>query len=204
MIFQFNYQESALIKSFAVKQSNQVKLTTRFLSGKLLMFAKLSLRSFIYEMLEIFSFPDKKVQEIFQKYGIEKVHIYHVLTDTDSTCLKFLFVSDPWNDASESKYRVITASEIYNRFDSSRKYWERFNAKNEDLKKFLGYFENFVDRINSLINFDTFQKPPADFKEVSRLTVSDGEMTIKDFILLPELPPYHFAILICRNLLILK
>ena len=95
MIFQFNCQESALIKSFAVKQSNQVKLTTRFLSGKLLMFAKLSLRSFIYEMLETFSFPDKKVQEIFQKYGIEKVHIYHVVTDTDSTCLKFLFVSDP-------------------------------------------------------------------------------------------------------------
>ena len=95
MIFQFNYQESALIKSFTVKQSNQVKLTTRFLSGKMLMFAKLSLRSFIYEMLETFSFPDKKVQEIFQKYGIEKVHIYHVLTDTDSTCLKFLFVSDP-------------------------------------------------------------------------------------------------------------
>lgn len=37
-------------------------------------------------------------------------------------------------------------------------------------------FENFSDRINSLINFDMFQKLPVDFKEVSRLTVSDGEM----------------------------
>lgn len=43
-------------------------------------------------------------------------------------------------------------------------------------------FENFSDRINSLINFDMFQKPPVDFKEVSRLTVSDGEMQKKTII----------------------
>ena len=43
--------------------------------------------------------------------------------------LKFLFVSEPDSNDPESKYRdvvseVITASEIYNRFDSSHKYWE--------------------------------------------------------------------------------
>ena len=51
------------------------------------MLAKLSLMSFIYEMLEIFYFPDKKVQKFFDKYLIEKVYIYHVLADTDSTCV---------------------------------------------------------------------------------------------------------------------
>ena len=52
------------------------------------------------------------------------------------------------------------------------------NKKHKGIKKQssdLG-FENFADRINSLINLDTFQKLPADFKEVSRLTVSNGEM----------------------------
>ena len=37
-------------------------------------------------------------------------------------------------------------------------------------------FENFSDRITSLINFVTFKNNPPDFKKVSRLTVSDGEM----------------------------
>ena len=40
-------------------------------------------------------------------------------------------------------------------------------------------FENFANRINSLTNFDTFEKPPADYKEFSRLTLLDGEMQKK-------------------------
>ena len=51
MILEFNSLESASIKSIAVKQSDQVTLTTRFLSGEMLMFAKLSLMSFTYKML---------------------------------------------------------------------------------------------------------------------------------------------------------
>ena len=88
-------EESASIKSFAIKKNDQIKVTTRFLLGKMLMFAKLSLMSFIYEMLETFCFADEKLQKYFDKYLIEKVHIYHVFTDTDSTCLQFLFIIDP-------------------------------------------------------------------------------------------------------------
>lgn len=51
MVLEFNFQEPASIKSFVKKQSSHVKLTTRFLSGKMPMFSKLSLMSFIYEML---------------------------------------------------------------------------------------------------------------------------------------------------------
>ena len=142
VVLEFNCQGSASVKSFTVKQSDCVKLTTRFLSGKMLMFAKLSLIFFIYEMLKTFCFPDKKVQKIFKKYQIEKVHIYHVLTDTDSTCLKFLFVNDPNSEIPESKYteinfEVIIASGIYNGFDSSHEYWENFNAREGNLGKCL-------------------------------------------------------------------
>ena len=55
-----------------VKQSDHVNLTTRFLSRKMLMFGKLSLMSFIYNMLETFCFPGNEVQKIFQKYMIER------------------------------------------------------------------------------------------------------------------------------------
>ena len=38
MVIEFNDKESASIKSFAVKKRSQVKITTCFMSGKLLMF----------------------------------------------------------------------------------------------------------------------------------------------------------------------
>ena len=40
-------------------------------------------------------------------------------------------------------------------------------------------FENYTKRLVSLMNFDTFEKPPADYKEVSRLTAFQGEMEKK-------------------------
>ena len=40
-------------------------------------------------------------------------------------------------------------------------------------------FENFSKRINSLVNFDRFEKPPSEYKEGSRLTVDKGKMVKK-------------------------
>ena len=72
MLIEFNDAEAASIKSIAVKKKSVVKATTRFMSGKSLMFAKLSLKSFIYSLVEIFSFSNEIVQEIYKKYQIEK------------------------------------------------------------------------------------------------------------------------------------
>ena len=90
------------------------------------MFAKLSLTSFIYEVLETFCFPNENVRSIFKKCGIEKVYISYVLTETGSTSLKFLFVCDPNSDMPVSKYReiifeVITSSKVFERFESLHK-----------------------------------------------------------------------------------
>ena len=110
------------------------------------MFAKLSLMSFIYELVETVYFPDEIVKKIYEKYLIEKVYIYHVLTDTDSSCLKFIFVSSTDSDISDKKFRdiifeVIVASKIYNMLDSSNIYWEKFMARKEKLLECLGNVE---------------------------------------------------------------
>ena len=57
------------------------------MSEKLLMFAKLSLKSFIYSLVELLAFPEENpiVHQIYDKYNIEWIYCYHVLTDTDST-----------------------------------------------------------------------------------------------------------------------
>ena len=36
--------------------------------GKLLMFAKRSLKSFIYDLIEMFYFPQKEIPELYRKY----------------------------------------------------------------------------------------------------------------------------------------
>ena len=77
---------------------------------------------------------------------IEKVEIFHIQTDTDSTALKFIFISDPNSDFPEDKFRdiifeVIVTSKIYKRFDTSHKFWEIFGARKESGRKKLGYYE---------------------------------------------------------------
>ena len=52
------------------------------------------------------------------------------------------------------------------------------NKKHKGIKKVsrgMG-FENFGERIKSLVNFETFEKPPAKYKEVSRFYIAKGEM----------------------------
>ena len=53
------------------------------------MFAKLSLKSFIYSLIGLLKFPEKNsiVSKIFDKYEIERIFCYHVLTNTDSILL---------------------------------------------------------------------------------------------------------------------
>ena len=81
MIIEFNDRESASVKSFAVKKKFLEK-ETRFMSGKFLMFAKLSLKSFIYSLIETLYFPNEIVREIYKKYQIEKILCNHILTQT--------------------------------------------------------------------------------------------------------------------------
>ena len=77
------------------------------MSGKLLMFAKLPLKSFIYKLVKTLCFQKENIKKIYGKCNIEKVNIYHKLTATDSTSLKPVFVSDPNRDVPDSIYRHI-------------------------------------------------------------------------------------------------
>ena len=91
--------------------------------GKLLMFPKRYLQSFTDDLLETFCFPQKKIVDLNKKHLIE-VYFFHLLANTDSTVLKFIFISDPNSDLPEDKFRdvtleVIVTSKIYKKFDTS-------------------------------------------------------------------------------------
>ena len=133
MVVEFNNRESASITSFAVKDKNEIKLTTQFMLGKLLMFPKRYLQSFIYNLLETFCFPQKKIIDLKKQYFIE-VHFFLLLAGTDSTVLKFIFISDPNSDLPEDKFRdvtleVVVTSKIYKRFDTSHNLYTSYGSE---------------------------------------------------------------------------
>ena len=88
----FEENNCASIKSLVIKGSTNVKVSSRFIKGKMLMFAKLSIKSFVYDVIDVFCFPNETIKEIYHKYQIQKCFLYQNLTDTDSTSL-FLFLS---------------------------------------------------------------------------------------------------------------
>ena len=109
LMIEFNNSESSAIKHIAVKSKNNIQCTTRFMSGKLLMFTKLSLKSVIYSLAELLSFPEENqlVKKIYDKYLIERILVYHILTDTDSISLQFIVISSLQSTFTEEQVRNI-------------------------------------------------------------------------------------------------
>ena len=56
---------SCSIKSLAIKETSEIKPITRIFSGKILIFVKVSLETFVYDLTQTFFFPNKK--EIYNK-----------------------------------------------------------------------------------------------------------------------------------------
>ena len=111
----------------------------------------------------------KVVSEIYKKYLVEEVEIFHFLTDTDSTALKFIFISDSNSDMPEDKVRdiifeVIIATKIYKRFDTSHEFWDIFGWEKGAEKK-LGYYE--IENDNP--SFVTLAVNPKEYFEILKI-----------------------------------
>ena len=138
-MIEFDTEYAYSIKDLGVKENNQIKPTTRFFSGKMLMFAKLPLKSFIDDLVETFVFPNAITKEIMPK-TILNTFIYQILTDTDNTSLQFLIIYNEKSTKNDREYRdvifeVINSSDIFKRFDTSHKFREKFNARDEKTRK---------------------------------------------------------------------
>ena len=148
MILEFNDAQSASIKSIAVKNETGIKCTNQFMSGKLFMFSKLLLKSFIYSLVELLYFSEENsiVFQICKQHEIEKIHCYHILTATDSTSIQIVIVSNADSTFPESKthdilFEIFSKTEIVNRFDNSDDFWMKFNTHKLQDKKVLGLCE---------------------------------------------------------------
>ena len=112
----------------------------------MLVFSKSSIQTFVYDLIDVFMFPDDVVEEIYEKNEIQKCFLFKNLTDTDSTSLFFIFIGKLSCSINEKTARniifeVLTKSKVLNRLDLSDDFWEQFNVQNKSLKKQVGLYE---------------------------------------------------------------
>ena len=61
-LIHFDEEYSCSIRSIATEKSSKINLTTRFLNGKMLMFSKVSIKSFVYDLIDTFMFPNAEIR----------------------------------------------------------------------------------------------------------------------------------------------
>ena len=72
-LIDFDEEYSCSIKS--VEKISKISLTTRFLNGKMLMFSNVSIKSFVYDLIDIFMFPNLEIQKIYKKYKVNRCYL---------------------------------------------------------------------------------------------------------------------------------
>ena len=153
-LIDFDEEYTCSIRSVAIKKSSKINLTTRFLNGKKSLFSKGYIKNFVYDLIDVFMFPNEEIQKNYQQHQVNTCFLYQNLTDTDSTSMFFVFICDLNSCISEDKARniifdVMIKSKIFDRLDLSAEFYEQFNCRNEDLRKRVALFEiESIDKPN--------------------------------------------------------
>ena len=147
----FDKNECNSIKLIIAKGDTNIDVTSYFIKGKMLMFAKLSIKSFVYDMIDVFCFANDEIQQIYDYYQIERCFLYQNLTDTDSTSLFFNFIckldcSVPESEPKKIIFECLKKSKILNRLDLSDSFWKQFEIYDHNTKK-MGLFG--IENINN-------------------------------------------------------
>ena len=98
------------------------------------MLSKVSIKSLVYDLIDVFMFPNQEIQEIYQQYQVNKCYLYQNLTDTDSTSMFFVFICDLNSCVSEDKPRniifdVMLKSKVFDKLDLLAEFYEKFNCR---------------------------------------------------------------------------
>ena len=134
------------VRAVACKKQNYAKVSTRYISSKLLINAKISLASFIYNCIDTFCFPNENTSEIYAHHKIIKVLPYLLMTDTDSALLEFVVITEDTCDCGERQMRdiliqIFLENDIPSRLDLFGEFFEQFGKRNEAFRKQFGLYE---------------------------------------------------------------
>ena len=127
-------------------------------------------QNYIYDIIDVFCFPNEEIRDIYAQNYIIKCFIYLILTDTDSCSIKFLFVSDIKSNITESDthspiFKIITQSKIRPRLASSDAFFKQCDCHRPKLKKQVGPYE--IESIDNP-NVITIAVNPKEYSEAFR------------------------------------
>ena len=145
-MIEFDKNECNSIKSIVIKGNTTIDVSSRLIKGKMLTFVKLSLKSFVYNMVDVFCFPDETIREIYNCYQVQKCFLYQNLKDTNSTSLFFSFICNVDSSVAESEAKKIVfecmkKSKIAKRLDVSDEFWKQFEMYDKSTKRVMGLYE---------------------------------------------------------------
>ena len=75
-IIDFDEEQTNSIKSLAVEKKSNIALTTRFMKGKMLIFAKTSLQGFVYDIIDVFCYPDDVLKTVYSNYQVKRCFLH--------------------------------------------------------------------------------------------------------------------------------
>ena len=112
----------------------------------MLMFSKVSIKSFVYNLIDIFMFPNAEIREIYKKYKVNHCYLDQNVTDTDSTSIMFIFICDLNSNIREGKaqniiFEVVLKSKIFGRLVCLQNFTNNLVAKMRILESELGFLE---------------------------------------------------------------
>ena len=143
---------------------------TRFIKGKMLIFSKLSIKSFAYDFTDTFCFSTEEIKEIYNQCSIIKCHLYLNLNRYWQLFIFFMFICEIDCSIKESEARwlsltILSKSEIRERLDTSDKIYKKFGILDDNLKKQMDLYE--VEKIKNE-NICTIAINPRDYFEKFR------------------------------------
>ena len=89
IMIDFDQNDCNSIKSTVVKGNTIIDITSRFINREMLILSKVSLKSFVYDLIDILCFPTEKVKMIYNQYYVIKFHLYLNPTNTYSCSMVF-------------------------------------------------------------------------------------------------------------------
>ena len=93
------------MKLTVVKGNTTINVTSRFTKEKILIFSKVSLKSFVYDLIDVFSFPTEEVKMIYDQYSVIKCHLYLDLTNISSRSIVFNLICKKERNVKKSESR---------------------------------------------------------------------------------------------------
>ena len=111
-------------------------MINRFIKGEVLNFLKISLVSFICDVIVVFAFPDDATRDIYSQNKIIKCLPKLLLSDTDSTSFQFVFIFELNCVRSEycprqMLFEIIIGSKIKDQLYLAHEFYALFEVQNK-------------------------------------------------------------------------